>query len=232
MPPKKFHLDLNEDFQRALELLESDKNVFVTGRAGTGKSTLLNVLLNEERAIVTEIAGTTRDVIEDVLFIEGIKFRFIDTAGIRKSKNIIEKLGVEKSLNYIEEAEIIQQTKEAVNMNQEETKGRQIEADTKQLEAKRRQIEAKRRQIEAQVTLVQECIVKTLEENKGFILGGNESLVTHFNVDGYRISKELQPRKDEIKSDLKLTMLIILSIFSVTISPSQYYHQFISNNIP
>ena len=62
---------------------------------------------NEEKAIVTEIAGTTRDVIEDVLFIEGIKFRFIDTAGIRATKDIVESIGIERSKDAMRRAEIV-----------------------------------------------------------------------------------------------------------------------------
>ncbi len=81
--------------------------VAIIGPPNAGKSTLLNVLLNEEKAIVTEIAGTTRDVIEDVLFIEGIKFRFIDTAGIRATKDVVESLGIERSKNAMNRAEII-----------------------------------------------------------------------------------------------------------------------------
>jgi len=81
--------------------------VAIIGPPNAGKSTLLNVLLNEERAIVTEIAGTTRDVIEDVLFIEGIKFRFIDTAGIRETKDVVESIGIERSKDALRRAEIV-----------------------------------------------------------------------------------------------------------------------------
>jgi tRNA modification GTPase len=81
--------------------------VAIIGPPNAGKSTLLNVLLNEERAIVTAIAGTTRDVIEDVLFIEGIKFRFIDTAGIRATKDVVESIGIERSKDAMRRAEIV-----------------------------------------------------------------------------------------------------------------------------
>ncbi len=81
--------------------------VAIIGPPNAGKSTLLNILLNEERAIVTEIAGTTRDVIEDVLFIEGIKFRFIDTAGIRETKDVVESIGIERSKDAMRRAEIV-----------------------------------------------------------------------------------------------------------------------------
>ncbi len=81
--------------------------VAIIGPPNAGKSTLLNVLLNEEKAIVTEIAGTTRDVIEDVMFIEGIKFRFIDTAGIRETIDLVESIGIERSKEAIKRAEIV-----------------------------------------------------------------------------------------------------------------------------
>lgn len=81
--------------------------VAIVGPPNAGKSTLLNALLNEEKAIVTEIAGTTRDVIEDVMFIEGIKFRFIDTAGIRETKDVVESIGIERSKQAMQRAEVV-----------------------------------------------------------------------------------------------------------------------------
>lgn len=81
--------------------------VAIIGPPNAGKSTLLNILLNEEKAIVTEIAGTTRDVIEDILFIGGIKFRIIDTAGIRETKDLVETIGIERSKQAMEKAEIV-----------------------------------------------------------------------------------------------------------------------------
>ena len=81
--------------------------VAIIGAPNVGKSTLLNTLLHEDRAIVSEIRGTTRDLIEDVIQIEGITFRFIDTAGIRRTKNQIEKMGIERSLQAAERAQII-----------------------------------------------------------------------------------------------------------------------------
>jgi tRNA modification GTPase len=81
--------------------------VAITGKPNTGKSTLLNALLNEERAIVSEIPGTTRDAIEDTIMIGGYSFRFIDTAGLRETRDIIETLGIEKSREKIRDAVII-----------------------------------------------------------------------------------------------------------------------------
>ena len=81
--------------------------VVIVGKPNAGKSTLLNVLLNEERAIVSDVAGTTRDVIEDEISIEGIHFRFIDTAGLRETQDKVEAIGVERTLKKVEEAAII-----------------------------------------------------------------------------------------------------------------------------
>ena len=81
--------------------------VAIVGKPNSGKSTLLNALLNEEKAIVSEIPGTTRDVIEDVINIEGIQVRFIDTAGIRDTTDTIETLGIEKTFEKIKKATII-----------------------------------------------------------------------------------------------------------------------------
>lgn len=88
-------------------VLKNGIPVAIVGEPNVGKSTLLNALLNEERAIVSDIAGTTRDTIEDELNIGGISFRFIDTAGIRDTKDIIEGLGIQKTFEKIEQAQVI-----------------------------------------------------------------------------------------------------------------------------
>jgi len=81
--------------------------VTIMGTSGSGKSTLLNVLLNEDKAIVSDIHGTTRDVIEDTINIGGITFRFIDTAGIRETNDTIESLGIERTFQKLDQAEIV-----------------------------------------------------------------------------------------------------------------------------
>lgn len=81
--------------------------VAIIGAPNAGKSTLLNALLNEEKAIVTDIAGTTRDIIEDTLVLDGIKFRFIDTAGIRETDDLIESMGIERSKKALKEARLV-----------------------------------------------------------------------------------------------------------------------------
>ena len=81
-------------------------NVAIVGKPNAGKSTLLNALLNDERAIVSDIAGTTRDTIEEVLNIKGVLFRFVDTAGLRETTDEIEKIGVEKAIQQIDKSSV------------------------------------------------------------------------------------------------------------------------------
>lgn len=81
--------------------------VAIVGEPNVGKSTLLNALLNEERAIVSDIAGTTRDTIEDELVIDGVGFRFIDTAGIRETNDHVESIGIQKTFEKIEQAQVV-----------------------------------------------------------------------------------------------------------------------------
>ena len=92
---------------KAGSIIKNGINACLIGKPNVGKSSLLNALLNREKAIVTNIAGTTRDVIEDAFEINGVKVNILDTAGIRETKNIIEKIGVDKSISLINEADIV-----------------------------------------------------------------------------------------------------------------------------
>jgi len=94
--------------------------VAIVGEPNVGKSTLLNALLNEERAIVSDIAGTTRDTIEDEIVINGISYRFIDTAGIRETTDEIESLGIKKSFEKIDIASIVLLLVDASSISQEQ----------------------------------------------------------------------------------------------------------------
>lgn len=123
---EKITADLLQSFKLG-NVIRNGVQVAIIGKPNAGKSTLLNTLLNENRAIVSEIAGTTRDTIEEVINIDGILFRLIDTAGIRTSENEIESIGVEKSLEKMRIADIViylfdcaQETKEHVLTEQQQ----------------------------------------------------------------------------------------------------------------
>jgi tRNA modification GTPase len=88
-------------------VLKNGIPVAIVGEPNVGKSTLLNALLNEERAIVSEIAGTTRDTIEDEISIGGIGFRFIDTAGIRETEDVVESIGIKRTFEKISQAQVV-----------------------------------------------------------------------------------------------------------------------------
>ncbi|MBL4708749.1 MAG: tRNA uridine-5-carboxymethylaminomethyl(34) synthesis GTPase MnmE [Flavobacteriales bacterium] len=94
--------------------------VAIVGQPNVGKSTLLNALLNEDKAIVSEIAGTTRDSIEDTVNLGGLTFRFIDTAGIRETEDVIEKIGIQRTYLMVEKAMVILYLVDAVNDSAEE----------------------------------------------------------------------------------------------------------------
>ncbi len=107
---------IDQILERSVSLVESFKlgnaikhgvSVAIVGKPNVGKSTLLNTLVGEERAIVSDIAGTTRDTIEDICTINGVKFRFIDTAGLRDTTDQIESIGIKRSYDSIRKAQII-----------------------------------------------------------------------------------------------------------------------------
>lgn len=105
--------EIKEKLLKTLKLSEDGKilkdgiKTVILGKPNVGKSSLLNALLEEEKAIVTDVKGTTRDIVEGSILVGGVKLNLIDTAGVRKSDDIVEKIGIEKSLNLIDKAELV-----------------------------------------------------------------------------------------------------------------------------
>ena len=104
---------------RSHQIVKSGIKTVIVGRPNVGKSSILNTLINQEKAIVTDIEGTTRDIVEGTVFINGVELSLIDTAGIRNTDNVVEKIGVEKSLELLEEADLVLAV---FNINEELTK--------------------------------------------------------------------------------------------------------------
>lgn len=129
--------NLKDSFQLG-NVLKTGVPVAIVGRPNVGKSTLLNALLNEERAIVSEIEGTTRDTVEDTVIINGILYRFIDTAGIRETADTIESLGIRRTYQKIDQASVVMLLVEASD-------GSALIIES--LQAIRRQLEGKGKQL-------------------------------------------------------------------------------------
>ena len=101
-------------------VLKNGIPVAIVGKPNVGKSTLLNALLNEEKAIVSDIAGTTRDSIEDTVNIGGLTFRFIDTAGLRETEDVVENIGIQRTYQMVDKASLILYLVDAVADSREE----------------------------------------------------------------------------------------------------------------
>ena len=106
---EELEIDLKELIKKSEErqIIKNGIKTVIIGRPNVGKSSILNTLLKEDKAIVTDIEGTTRDIVEGSIIFDGIELSLIDTAGIRETDNIVEKIGVEKSLSLIDDANLI-----------------------------------------------------------------------------------------------------------------------------
>ena len=110
---KEYSKELSKEIEDLLKTSETGKlikegiNTVILGRPNVGKSSILNRLLDEEKAIVTDIPGTTRDIVEGSIRLNGVLINFLDTAGVRKTSNTVEKIGVEKSLSLLDKADLV-----------------------------------------------------------------------------------------------------------------------------
>ncbi len=114
-------------------VLKNGIPVAIVGEPNVGKSTLLNSLLNEEKAIVSDVAGTTRDAIEDEIIINGVAYRFIDTAGIRQTKDVVESIGIQKTFEKIEQAQLVIYVIDAAQVVQDNSTLQQLKETVKKI---------------------------------------------------------------------------------------------------
>jgi len=182
--------------------------VTIAGAPNTGKSTLLNLLLNEEKAIVSEFPGTTRDYIEDTVIIDGVKYRFIDTAGLRQSSDVIESMGIRKAFEKIDLASVVLLVNDI-------NEGRQVLSDI--LSEIRNEIKGKNKKL---VVLVNKYDTDTGEKRKKieghFELAENESMLFISAKTGLGIN--------ELKAELgRLTGTDMLLSENIIISNIRHY---------
>lgn len=219
---------LSKSFENGKVLKEGVK-IAIIGSPNAGKSSLLNAILKEERAIVTDIAGTTRDVIEEQVIIEGVPFKIIDTAGIRNAENKIEQIGIEKSKKVAKESDVIiavfDNSKELNNEDKQilkivkEKKSiivlNKMDLESRDIENKKEIIETERPIIKISLKEEQgvESIFKELLKMYNFneINLDNELIITNIRHQNL-INKAIESTKEALK-DLKSSMPIdIISI--------------------
>lgn len=197
--------------------------VAIIGEPNVGKSTLLNALLNEERAIVSDIPGTTRDTIEDQLIINGIAFRFIDTAGIRKTEDTVEKIGIERTFKKINEASLIIYLFEANNINDVPFNKLQKEYTNKELLFVANKIDQLKAELKTSIPKevlklsakskegLDQLSSKLLEKSQVSNIEGNNTIVTNNRHYGALIKalEEIQKVKEGLNNELSSDLLAI-----------------------
>ena len=185
---------LEKSFSNGKILREGVKTAII-GRPNAGKSSLLNLLLNEERAIVTEIEGTTRDTIEEFISVEGIPFKIIDTAGIRDTEDTVEKIGVKKALDIAKDSDLIIAIFDITRkLNEEDEKILEILKNKKSII------------ILNKIDLIQECVSKKIFEkySKNIV---TLSTKTHVGMDELLEIMQKMVVTEEIKTDNELLVI-------------------------
>ncbi len=163
---KNYSKELNEEIDDLLKTSLSGKiikegiNTVILGRPNVGKSSLLNRLLDEEKAIVTDIPGTTRDIVEGSIRLNGVLINFLDTAGVRETSNTVEKIGVEKSLSLLDKADLVLLV---LNNNEKLTKeDKELLEKTKD---KKRIIVVNKIDLESKIDLEEDYVKVSAEQN-------------------------------------------------------------------
>jgi tRNA modification GTPase len=165
---EKFIKELKAELQKLLKEAENGRIIkdgiktLILGKPNVGKSSLLNKLLDEEKAIVSDIKGTTRDVIEGSFTIDGVLFNILDTAGIRKTLNKVEKIGVERSLNLINKSDLI-----IVILNNNEKLSSDDKLILEMTKNKKRIIFVNKSDLKSKINIKEEAIYGSIIENKG-----------------------------------------------------------------
>ncbi len=198
------------------KFIKSGIDVAIVGKTNVGKSSLLNALLGEDKAIVTNIAGTTRDIVEGVIYYNGIKLNLIDTAGIRETDDVVEKIGVDKSKSFFEKADIVMFVLSAEEQLDEEAKGilEQIKNRPHLIVVnkidKNRVLEHIENEIcvsattKANINLIEKTI---FEKVIGEEIDYNKTLIT--NERHVQVLKEAKEIINEVKNDKNLSLEIV-----------------------
>lgn len=150
-------------------VIKEGVQVAIIGEPNAGKSTLLNALLNEERAIVSDIAGTTRDTVEDEMVIEGIRYRFIDTAGIRKTDDTIENLGIERTMKKAEQADVVMFLFDASSYTVD-----QLKSEISELKSNRENLEDRLILVANKIDKTSESVSEKFEDFKAVSISAKE----------------------------------------------------------
>ena len=222
---------LSSTFQTG-NALKNGIPVAIVGAPNVGKSTLLNALLGEERAIVSDIQGTTRDAIEDTLQLGGITFRFIDTAGIRHTDDTIENLGIQRSIAAVQRAQIVVMMKEPgvpypeVPLREDQTVIR-IENKTEAFQAKYGVglDDLRQRFIDAAPTTSAEDVIVTSARHYEALCRAHDSLTRV--IDG--LGEHTLLPTDLIAEDLRLTLASLADITGGAITPQETLNNIFSH---
>ena len=163
---------MKEDLKKVIKesknstLIKEGIKTVIIGRPNVGKSSILNKLLEQEKAIVTDIAGTTRDIVEGEIYLDGILLNIIDTAGIRSTKDVVEKIGVEKSLSMIDEADLV-----IVVLNNNESLTKEDEEILERTKEKERIIVVNKNDLEKRLNLTSKNLKNIVYTNTNTLEG-------------------------------------------------------------